>query len=137
MDGLNLRLVYMCNCFGSTVNDDWLAAGAKVSVGSRGNDWMPEPMTTFFLHNWVTGQSAKKAAEGAYKATVPFYTAIYPPTVQPTYETVTVKYPCPSWSEPTRMCEHQVQVPTGAEFRANPKIVESELVVAGISNLRF
>ena len=39
---LNLRMVYMCNCYGSTVNDDWLAAGAKASVGSHMNDMMPE-----------------------------------------------------------------------------------------------
>ncbi|MFT4636861.1 MAG: hypothetical protein ACI8T1_000169 [Verrucomicrobiales bacterium] len=40
---LNLRMVYMCNCWGSTLNDDWLAAGAEVSVGSRFNNYMPEP----------------------------------------------------------------------------------------------
>jgi len=49
-----LRVVHMCNCFGSTLNDDWLNIGAKVSVGSLHNNFMPEPMITSFWNDFVT-----------------------------------------------------------------------------------
>ncbi len=65
---LNIRLVYMCNCYGSTVNDDWLAIGAKASVGSRRINYLPEPMTTVFLQLWVEGKSAGDAAVHSYNA---------------------------------------------------------------------
>jgi hypothetical protein len=39
-----LRLVYMGDCFASSLNDDWLAIGAKTSIGSEHLDYMPEPM---------------------------------------------------------------------------------------------
>lgn len=77
----NLRMVYMCNCYGSTLNDDWVSIGAEASVGSKMNDYMPEPMTTFFLHNWLNGQKIKDAAKNAYNSTIPFYVPIYPPRV--------------------------------------------------------
>lgn len=49
----NLRLVYMCNCFASTVNNDWVAIGAKASVGSKCVNYMAEPMITLFTHKFV------------------------------------------------------------------------------------
>lgn len=134
---LNLRLVYMCNCYGSTVNDDWCAIGAKVSVGSKLNDFMPEPMTTFFIHNWLNGQRAVDAARNAYQATIPFYGLIYPPTTKVRYKTVAVPYPCPTLTEPLRMCSKQVQMPDGVDLITNSKITETELVVGGSGNLRF
>ena len=137
VDAFNLRLVYMCNCFGSTLNDDWAAIGAKASVGSRMNDYMPEPMTTFFVHNWLNGQKVGEAARKAYSATVPFYTVAYPPTTRVKYKTVTYKYPCPTPTSPLRMCEGKHQVPDGVEFVTNSKIVETELVVGGNGNLKF
>lgn len=126
---LNLRMVYMCNCYGSTLNDDWIAIGAKASVGSKMNDYMPEPMITFFIHNWLSGQKVKDAANNAYQASIPFYTAVYPPTTTITYKKVTVKYPCPTWTDPFKICKKKVQVPDGVKFVTNSKIVETELIV--------
>ena len=45
---LAVRSVYMMNCVGSSLNDAWLKAGAKVSSGSRGNNYLPEPAMFFF-----------------------------------------------------------------------------------------
>lgn len=72
---LNIRTVFMCNCYGSTVNDDWIAIGAKTSVGTYHNNYMPEPMTTFFLNDWMGGFRVTDAAQRAYNATKPFYAA--------------------------------------------------------------
>jgi GH24 family phage-related lysozyme (muramidase) len=67
---LAIRSVYMMNCVGSSLNDAWLKAGAKVSSGSRGNNYLPEPTTFFFWQNWKAGQNFESAATGAFKATV-------------------------------------------------------------------
>jgi hypothetical protein len=61
-----LRLVHMCNCFGGTTNDDWLAIGAKTAVGSPTMDWMPEPLITFFWDDFV--KNDKRAAQAASDA---------------------------------------------------------------------
>jgi hypothetical protein len=50
----NLRLVHMCNCFGATLNDDWLAIGAKTSVGAPGLNWMPVPMIDVFWDKFLS-----------------------------------------------------------------------------------
>lgn len=134
---LNLRTVYMCNCYGSTLNDDWIAMGAKASVGSKMNDYMPEPMTTFFIHNWLNGRNVQDAAKNAYQATIPFYTAVYPPTTKIKYSTVKVPYPCPTWSDPLKMCEKKVEVPSGVDLKTNSKIIETELIVRGDGNIVF
>jgi GH24 family phage-related lysozyme (muramidase) len=67
---LSIRSVYMMNCKGSTLNDAWLAAGARVSSGSRKNNYLPEPTMFFFWQNWKAGQSFESAVTGAYAATV-------------------------------------------------------------------
>ncbi len=133
----NLRMVYMCNCYGSTLNNDWVAIGAKASVGSKMNDYMPEPMTTFFIHNWIGGQKVKDAAKNAYQATIPFYFAVYPPTTKIRYKKIKVPYPCPTWTDPFKMCEKEVQRPDGVNLKTNSKIVETELVVGGKGNTVF
>lgn len=76
-----LRLVHMCNCYGSTVNDDWLAIGAQTVVGSKYNNYMPEPMTTLFWDDFVKkDKSVRQAAADSYAASkviwqvVPGYT---------------------------------------------------------------
>ncbi len=74
---LNVRLVYMCNCYGSTVNDDWRAIGARASVGSRQNNYMPEPMTTQFVQQWVDGRTAADAARDAYATASGIWQPIY------------------------------------------------------------
>jgi len=132
-----LRMVYMCNCYGGTLNDDWVAAGAKASVGSKMNDYMPEPMTTFFVHHWLNGNKVKDAAKKAYEQSIPFYTLVYPPTLKPKFKTETFKYPCPTFSNPGRMCTGSREVPAGVDAIVNSKIVETELVVGGNGNLTF
>jgi hypothetical protein len=137
VSSLKLRLVYMCNCYASTLNDDWLAIGAKAAVGSRQRDMMPEPMTTFFVHNWLSGQTAKNAANNAYAATIPFYTVVYPPTAKTKYKTQTTKYPCPTFSNPTKMCTKTVQVPDGVSYTPHDYVKETELIVSGDLNCKF
>ena len=137
VSSLKLRMVYMCNCFGSTLNDDWLAVGAKASVGSKELDMMPEPMTTFFLHNWVTGQRLRDAAKNAYDATIPFYLPVYPPTTEITYRTVDVPYPCPTFTNPFRMCSKRVQIPDGVRVTPNTYVEQTRLRVAGNQDLTF
>ena len=76
-----LRLVHMCNCFGGTLNDDWLAIGAKVSVGAPRMDWMPEPMNTFFWDDFVKNdKTVAKAAADSLAATRPLW--FFMPTYQ-------------------------------------------------------
>jgi hypothetical protein len=78
-----LRLVHMCNCFGSTLNDDWQAIGAKVSVGARFNNYMPEPMNTFFWEDFLKkDKTVDKSAADSHTFTVPFY------SILPDYHTV-------------------------------------------------
>ncbi len=77
----NLRMVYMCNCFGSTVNDDWLSIGAMASVGSWHKNYMPEPMLTFFMRSWLDGKTVKESAESAYTKTIKYYLPLYPPDI--------------------------------------------------------
>ena len=78
-----LRLVHMCNCFGGTLNDDWLAIGAKVSVGAPRMNWMPEPMNKFFWEDFLQkDKPVSKAAADSLAATRPFY------SVLPFYHTV-------------------------------------------------
>jgi hypothetical protein len=48
-----LRLVYSCTCDGGQLNDEWMAAGAKVAVGSKCLNWMAEPMITSFMNSFV------------------------------------------------------------------------------------
>lgn len=67
---LNLRSVYMMNCIGASLNGAWIAAGAKVSVGSIANNYLPEPTTHFFWENWKAGQTFEAAATNAYRRTV-------------------------------------------------------------------
>ena len=67
---LSIRSVYMMNCVGSSLNAAWLAAGAKVSVGSLKNNYLPEPTTFFFWKAWKEGETFEKAAASAYRKTI-------------------------------------------------------------------
>jgi hypothetical protein len=67
---LTIRSVYMMNCVGSSLNQAWLDAGARVSSGSIRNNYLPEPTTFFFWQNWKDGQSFETAVTAAYRKTV-------------------------------------------------------------------
>ena len=53
---LNLRMVWQCNCYGSTLNDCWRNLGAKVTGGAKYVNFYP---TRFkgFIEGWQQGQS--------------------------------------------------------------------------------
>ncbi|BBO18901.1 conserved hypothetical protein [Candidatus Brocadia pituitae] len=101
------------------------------------NDYMPELMTTFFIHNWLGGQKVKDAAKNAYNVTIPFYTIVYPPTTRIRYKKIKVQYPCPTWNDPLKMCQREVDVPDGVDLVTNSKIVETELIAGGNGNTVF
>lgn len=67
---LSIRSVYMMNCVGSSLNQAWLDAGAKVSAGSLRNNYLPEPTLYFFWQNWKEGQSFESAVTSAYRKTI-------------------------------------------------------------------
>lgn len=67
---LSIRSVYMMNCVGSSLNQSWLDAGAKVSTGSIRNNYIPEPTMFFFWSNWKDGQTFETAVTGAYRKTI-------------------------------------------------------------------
>jgi hypothetical protein len=72
-----LRAVHMCNCFGSTLNDDWLAIGAQVSVGSRRNNYMPEPMLSYFWNGFVkSDKRVSQASSDSYSSSVPLWSVV-------------------------------------------------------------
>jgi len=136
---VRLRMVYSCSCYGSTLNDDWLSIGASVAIASDKLDWMPEPMTTYFLHRWLGGESARGAADNAYQDTIPVYAPIFPPTIQPRFRTVTYEYPCgvEGWPPRVKMCVGTQQVPDGFDTIANSNVVETRLVTSGDGEIKF
>jgi GH24 family phage-related lysozyme (muramidase) len=67
---LTLRSVYMMNCVGSSLNQAWLDAGAKVSSGALRNNYLPEPTTYFFWESWKAGQTFETAVTGSYRKTI-------------------------------------------------------------------
>ncbi len=67
---LSIRSVYMMNCVGSSLNQAWLDAGAKVSSGALHNNYLPEPSMYFFWKNWKGGQTFEEAVTGAYRKTI-------------------------------------------------------------------
>jgi len=77
--GFNFRLraVHMCNCRASTVNDDWLAIGAKVSIGSLRDNYMPEPTLSWFWDDFAKkDKRAVQAAADSYAAATPFWSVV-------------------------------------------------------------
>ncbi|RYY56235.1 MAG: hypothetical protein EOO05_18900, partial [Chitinophagaceae bacterium] len=67
---LKIRSVYMMNCVGSTLNQAWIDAGAKVSCGTKKNNYLPEPTTFFFFRLWKGGDSFLVAASKAYEQSI-------------------------------------------------------------------
>lgn len=58
---LDLRMVYGLNCYGLSLAPRWLALGAKVTNGSPGINWFPEPSLSVFLHKWLGGSTYSEA----------------------------------------------------------------------------
>jgi hypothetical protein len=52
---LKIRMVWQCNCYGSTMNDCWVNLGAKASAGSKFVGFYP---TRFggFIKRWARGE---------------------------------------------------------------------------------
>ncbi len=65
--GERIRLVYMMACYGSTLNDDWLAVGAKGITGHLEVNSIPVFHLPVFLRHWVNGDDAKTATAAGYK----------------------------------------------------------------------
>lgn len=74
---LPIRMVYMMNCRGSTMNPAWIDAGATVTGGSHGDNWMPEPMLRTFWKNWIGGMNFANAMADAYRSTKGIWNFIY------------------------------------------------------------
>jgi hypothetical protein len=71
---LPIRVVYMMNCKGSGLNDDWQYAGARAVAGSLNNNYIPEPMMTKVWNNWLRGDSFSTAVTTAYNDSVKLIT---------------------------------------------------------------
>jgi GH24 family phage-related lysozyme (muramidase) len=67
---LNIRSVYMMNCIGSSLNQAWIDAGARVSSGAIRNNYLPEPTTFFFWQNWKAGKPFEESVTAAYRKTI-------------------------------------------------------------------
>jgi GH24 family phage-related lysozyme (muramidase) len=67
---LSIRSVYMMNCVGSSLNQAWIDAGARVCSGSLRNNYLPEPTMFFFWNNWKDGQNFESAVTSAYRKTI-------------------------------------------------------------------
>jgi hypothetical protein len=79
---LKLGLVYMMNCQGSKFIDTWLSLGFKTAIGAEGNNWMPEPMFTFFWTRFRNGEAADYAAAKAWEDSRIFWQSIYLPDMR-------------------------------------------------------
>jgi hypothetical protein len=51
---LKLRMVWQCNCYGSTLNDFWASIGAKAAAGSRFVNFYPTRFRKF-MKEWRAG----------------------------------------------------------------------------------
>lgn len=72
-----LRVVHMCNCRASTVNDDWLAIGAKASIGAKRDNYMPEPTLSWFWDDFARkDKRVTQAAADSYAAATPFWSVV-------------------------------------------------------------
>jgi GH24 family phage-related lysozyme (muramidase) len=67
---LTIRSVYMMNCVGSSLNQAWLDAGAKVTSGTIRNNYLPEPTMFFFWNNWKDGQPFENAITSAFRKSI-------------------------------------------------------------------
>ncbi len=80
--GLKLGLVYMTNCKASKFSDTWMQLGFKTSIGSKKNNYMPEPMFSIFWSEWTRGITARDAAKKSFLAAQTVWQIAYLPTVR-------------------------------------------------------
>ena len=73
---LHLRSVYQQNCYGSSLIDDWLAAGAGTVNGSDGINYMPLSYLAF-LKRWAGGESFSVAVSGSSADWQPYFRSVY------------------------------------------------------------
>lgn len=66
---LNLRAVWQCNCYGSTLNGCWQKLGAQVTAGSRYVDFYPTRWSGF-MNDWLSGKTFKNAVDNSDTAAV-------------------------------------------------------------------
>jgi len=57
---LKLRMVWQCNCQGSSLNETWRKLGARVTAGSRFNNYYPTRFNGF-IRRWLDGESFGQA----------------------------------------------------------------------------
>ena len=73
---LHLRSVYQQNCYGSSLIDDWLAAGATAVNGSDRINYMPLSYLAF-LKRWAAGESFAAAVSGSSADWQPYFRSVY------------------------------------------------------------
>jgi hypothetical protein len=61
---LDLRMVWQCNCYGSTLNDCWRNLGAKATAGARFVNFYPTRFKPF-IKAWNTGKTLEEAIAGS------------------------------------------------------------------------
>ncbi len=68
-DSLKIRMVWQCNCYGSTMNFAWSRLGAKVVAGTSHVNFYP---TRFkgFIQRWQDGEDFASSIEGSDNARV-------------------------------------------------------------------
>ncbi len=80
----NLRLVYLCNCYGGLTQQNWLGIGAKTVVGCPEINYMPEPQISYFFQDFViNGKTATAAANDSWSASRPFFSLLPDLQVRP------------------------------------------------------
>ena len=113
-----LGIVYMMNCKGSSLNDDWRSLGFETSIGPVSNNWMPEPMFSNFWARYRNGVSASQAAQRSWERAKEAWSIIYPPH--------------PIWVRTGRMpWEGRI------EWRDHENITSSKPVVRGNGRLKI
>jgi hypothetical protein len=115
--GLKLGLVYMTNCKASTFNSIWTDLGFKTSIGAKGDNYMPEPMFTYFWTRFMNGETAKAAARKSWLDAKRIWQFIYVPSCRMTWQ------PMPPFFE--------------VECEANDLVLSSKPKVGGDKNYRF
>jgi len=76
LDDLHLGAVYQQNCFGASLNSDWIDAGAVAVNGSVGINYMPSSYASF-IDRWTDGQTFSQACNGAFSDWEDAYDFLY------------------------------------------------------------